>query len=93
MSQFKFISADAIGKSLAASKLYLMKRPADYARFIKDLNLAEGDDGLPVVELDNGKVIHFYPDDRVALVDDDCTTGKLFPTWEQLAAYYLAKHW
>jgi len=92
MSEEKFISADTLAKKQGAAKVYLMKRAIDYQKFIEGLDFVERH-GDPILKLDNGKRLYFRPDSSAVLYVDSSTEGRVFQTWEQFAAYYLAKHW
>ena len=84
-----FLSADELSKTNWKARVYLATRPED------SKNLAEK--VLKAIvrgtrhDFDNGYSVQSYQDGAVALIDPNCDNGKLFGSYEQFAAYYLAK--
>lgn len=94
-----FLSADEVSRTEIRAKVYLYTRFEDFIRFLKDVK--------PTVfstewnarhTFDNGYMCQFYDDGSVQLSSPECQAGRsgycnIFDTFEQFAAYYLAKFW
>ena len=85
------LSSKDFSSSLTVAKVYLATRSVDYAKFSSEVldSIARSvrhdfGNGYSMAEVKDGSIVLIYP---------DCGGAKLFPTWEQFAAYYLAKFW
>ena len=85
------LSSKDFSSSLTVAKVYLASRNVDYAKFSSEVldSIARSvrhdfENGYSMVEARDG---------TIAFIDSDCGGAKLFPTWEQFAAYFLAKFW
>lgn len=92
MSNTTFASAKALSAGEGIAKIYLLKRKKDYEDFVASLDFKERD-GEVLSQFDNGKEAFFYKNGTVALIDSDTKNGRVFGSFEQFAAYYLASHW
>ena len=89
--QSKFISADEVSKTKWVASIYLASRAIDSQNLAKQVvkAMARGERH----DFENGYSAQTYPNGEVALIDPDCGYGKLFGSYDQFAAYYLAKFW
>lgn len=94
----QFATAKDVSDSLNHSKIYIGMRATDYQSFCRDIISRIGEDLITVnselsVTFDNGYRVDFRKTGAILLMKPGPETGKLFPTFEQFAAYYLAKFW
>lgn len=88
-----FVSADQLSTFIGVAKIYLLQRKADYEQFCSEFKLSFRPGSGIVHSFQNGYEAHIYNDGSVALVWPDCNEGKHFPSFEQFAAYWLARFW
>lgn len=86
-----FVTAAHVSSSLAVAQVYLSHRAEDLANFEKGL-VFKPDDRDVYLQFDNGYRAFLFPDGQVLLMDPD-VHGSRFSTYQQFAAYYLAKFW
>ena len=92
-----FLSAEDYSRSLTIAKIYLLKREDDYKKFVDDLEFHKSENTENVhATLANYSSLIITSEGKVLF-----TTGIQigvdktleFGSFEQLAAYYLARYW
>ena len=76
---------------MTVAKVYLATRSVDYVKFSSEV--LESMARSVRHDFENGYSMVEVKDGTIAFIDPDCEGAKLFPTWEQFAAYFLAKFW
>lgn len=84
-----FVSAEAISSNIVRSQVYVGSRSVDYGKLCSQFTgLTESDP----VRLPNEHRVNLLRGGEVYISAPD-GSGKLFGSWTQFAAYYLAKFW
>jgi len=87
-----FTTPEQLSQSIFVAKIYLGSRREDFEKFSKEFTLSSRD-GKLYHSFENGYEANLYRDGTVSLLWPNYESGKSLDTFEQFAAYYIAKFW
>ncbi len=90
--QSTFVTAEQLSKFVGIAKIYLLQRKEDYEALCKQFVLCNLDEGIGH-KFANGYTAHVLINGNVILSSKDKVGGIPFETFEQFAAYWLARFW
>ncbi len=90
--QSTFVTAEQLSKFVGIAKIYLLQRKEDYEALCKQFVLSNLDEGIGH-KFENGYTAHVLINGNVILSNKDKVGGIPFETFEQFAAYWLARFW
>lgn len=90
--QSTFVTAEQLSKFVGIAKIYLLQRKEDYEALCKQFVLCNLDEGIGH-KFANGYTAHVLINGNVILSNKDKVGGISFETFEQFAAYWLARFW
>ena len=96
-----FVSAIGLAKYPDIAKIYLLKRKDDYEKFCKELEFIRTEkqqqftaEVVITFKSSNDTLYHVYTTNGVKLeFFDSKGVNTTFDSFEQFAAYYLARYW
>lgn len=87
-----FTTAEQLSETIFVAKIYLGSRREDFEKFAKRFTLSS-QNGELFHSFENGYECQLHQDGTLLLIRPDKMAGIPFDTFEQFAAYYLAKFW